>query len=133
MFLPSELNRMLHTISSDVKKQRTDNIRPLWRLSLIVLFYLKKKWSNPRRREVIYWHMNVMVFCIPLYDPDLISPLAEETEAADGPVDPSVEGREPRVNTGQVGASTSDAEADDANLEPLAVLLAHQWPTSVSL
>ena len=54
-------------------------------------------------------------------------------EAADGFVNPAIEGGETRVDAGQVGAAAADAEADDAHLEPLTVFGAHQRSTSVTL
>ena len=55
------------------------------------------------------------------------------SEAADGLVDPLVEGWEARVDPRQVGAAAADAETHHAHLEPLALLLADQRTASVSL
>ena len=55
------------------------------------------------------------------------------SEAADGFVNPLVEGREPRVHARQVGAAAADAETHDAHLEPLAVFLADQRTAAVTL
>lgn len=54
-------------------------------------------------------------------------------EAADGFVYPAIEGRQSGVDAGQVGPAATDAETDDAHLEPLAIFFAHQRPASVSL
>ena len=51
----------------------------------------------------------------------------------DGTLDPLLVGLHHSVDSGDVGASAPDPEADDADLIPLTVLLANKWATSVTL
>ena len=50
-----------------------------------------------------------------------------------GPLDPLLVGLDLGVDPGDVGPAAADAEADDADLVPLALLFADQGSTAVAL
>ena len=65
--------------------------------------------------------------------PGPLLPLPLLLLSEDGLFDPCLVGRDAGVDARDVPAAAADAEAHDAHLVPLAVLLADEWAASVTL